>query len=588
MDSGFQLQVAYQPSVGDDIDGGLLSDPLSFDSPSTDGKRVPLVCIEDYHIVPNNSTKQQIQQDPPCPRLALVFCPSTLTENTLENIPTERITPLQWLIDGEQVSRSLLSLIHPFLEHNFAIKAIFRSNQVVRLPADLILLDLSHTPPAAIHDLMESTDNQVIRSGPEVILKVILLQSVVTVEPPKPHGKLKQQQQPPNSSRIIFPSCPVCLHRIDPWRLGLPKPQLHHLCSSACLPLVNNNNNNNQSSCPRQRLLRPWPLPNNCDACGVLSTYWNGNHSFVCEVAGCSMRETLWVCLTCAFVGCGRYSNKHSVQHNTDTGHAFCLELSTCRIWSYEDGEFAHRADLLECSSSLPQPPNSSSGGVARAFGATMDGSVGSTSSTQQSKQAVASPSSSDDRLIAAGIAAMDDKTPKKTTMIGEEYEALLQSALEDQAQHYEGEITRLRANLTEQQLDRDTMTPKEASQIGSLRAEIAQLRSKIEQESRELVELQGQEAGNRAKSQDLLREQGVAQEQLKKLRAENSVEYEKGRMEIEELEQQISDLTANQKMMHEFSRNQSLHNSQILFTAGQPSKQKSKRGTRKSAKKRK
>jgi hypothetical protein len=35
------------------------------------------------------------------------------------------------------------------------------------------------------------------------------------------------------------------------------------------------------------------------------------------------------------------------------------------------------------------------------------------------------------------------EKTPEKATMIGEEYEALLQSALEDQAQHYEGEIMR-------------------------------------------------------------------------------------------------------------------------------------------------
>jgi len=198
------------------------------------------------------------------------------------------------------------------------------------------------------------------------------------------------------------------------------------------------------------------------------------------------------------------------------------------------------------------------------------------------SKHAASSPSN-EDRLVAAGLASMDNKTPQKTSLIGEEYEALLQSALEDQAQHYEGEIARLRADLTEQQLDKDAMTPKEVNQIRSLRSEIDQIRSKIDKVSHELVDLQAKEAGNRAKSQRLLQEQGIAQDLLKQIHSKTADEYERGSLEIEELEQQISDLTANQKMMHEFSRNQSLHNSQILFTTEQQSsKPKGKKGGKK------
>ena len=61
--------------------------------------------------------------------------------------------------------------------------------------------------------------------------------------------------------------------------------------------------------------------------------------------------------LTCGFVGCGRYSNKHSVAHFEKTRHPYSLELATLRIWDYRHGEyggFVQRADLLECPSSPP------------------------------------------------------------------------------------------------------------------------------------------------------------------------------------------------------------------------------------------
>jgi hypothetical protein len=160
--------------------------------------------------------------------------------------------------------------------------------------------------------------------------------------------------------------------------------------------------------------------------------------------------------------------------------------------------------------------------------------------------------------------------------MIGEEYECLLQSALEEQAQHYEGEITRLRAELTAARVDEQSISEQERTEIDSLNATIQERRAQIDKVGRGLLDLQSQEAGNRAVSQRLLREQQVAQELQAKLREEASKEQNEGRMQVDELEQQIADLTANQQMRHQFSQDQELLNAQIFGTTGTDNNAKS------------
>jgi hypothetical protein len=169
------------------------------------------------------------------------------------------------------------------------------------------------------------------------------------------------------------------------------------------------------------------------------------------------------------------------------------------------------------------------------------------------------------------------EKSPKKATMIGEEYEALLQSALEDQSQHYEGEIMRLRATLTAEQVDAESMTKEELEEIESIRKEIAERRAEIDRISRELLDSQAQEAGYRATSQRLLREQQVSQDLLKKIREDSSREHAQGNMQVEELELQIADLTANFRMRDQFSGE--LSNAQIYGTTGNEAKPNKKGG---------
>lgn len=155
--------------------------------------------------------------------------------------------------------------------------------------------------------------------------------------------------------------------------------------------------------------------------------------------------------------------------------------------------------------------------------------------------------------------------------MIGEEYEALLQSALEEQALHYEGEITGLRARLAAENLDQNTMTVVEAKEIEDLRKEISSFRVDIEKVGRELLEWQAKEAGHRATSQKLLREQQVATELLNSIKKETVKERTEGKLQVEELEQQIADLTANEQMRNQFSQDEELQQAQIWGTSGSP-----------------
>lgn len=57
------------------------------------------------------------------------------------------------------------------------------------------------------------------------------------------------------------------------------------------------------------------------------------------------MRHNVWICMTCARGGCGRYTFQHAKDHFHRTNHPFSLELATGRIWDYVNDSFIHVAD---------------------------------------------------------------------------------------------------------------------------------------------------------------------------------------------------------------------------------------------------
>mmetsp|Transcript_19867 Transcript_19867/g.36104 ORF Transcript_19867/g.36104 Transcript_19867/m.36104 type:complete len:577 (+) Transcript_19867:89-1819(+) len=462
----------------------------------------------------------------------------------------------------ETMSSELLSRIHPFLLERGRLVGIVSAcrDETAASPADVIIIDVSNAPRHWWHDIKASVNGEPMASAPTAVLKLIPLSSI-TITAATTNTNLLIQSE--------IPTCPVCLHRIDPLHIGMPKPQSNKLCSIFCPSFVPDGQHGEE--CQNQQFLRPWPAPSNCIACHVIHNRHKNylslsaadeNHDqkndLFCKE--CSMQETLWVCLTCGFVGCGRYSHRHAAQHYEETGHPYSLELATLRIWDYAaDGEFVQRGDLLECPSVQGHLPFE---GQSLAHASTWSHDHYDTHSLGHLSEE-----------------ANEKPPPKKANMIGEEYEALLQSALEDQAQHYEGEITRLRAELTAENVDARTVTNEEAREIDILKGDVARFRGEIDRLSRQLLDAQAQEAEYRADSQRLLREQQVSTDLLDKIREETRRENMEGRIQVDDLEQQVADLAANLKMRKQFSQSNELSNAQIFGTTSTPNPKADRKG---------
>jgi len=545
--------------------------------------------------------------------------PPQMIASTLETHSSNRVASGSsfWINPPSSANfvKDLLPKIHPTALTGCKIRGIILTSIAASNgPAELLILEVPKGRSIQDDILRVTNGCTIARDSDLGVLKILPLTTIKftneeedvgkTLYSEKKVGQLVRSKSKFSMSMSIstaspststktpqIPACPVCIHRIDPIRLGLPGPFVQQLCSKFCPSpsLIVGSWGKEEEKCHKQRLLEKWSLPARCKACQVIDHYWNYSNikhdgedeedrDLFC--GECSMHKTLWTCLTCGFVGCGRYSNKHSVAHFEQTRHPYSLELATLRIWDYCHGEyggFVQRADLLECPSSSPLLYPWLTRGLdfddhseyvtafeRPSYNGLSDSLNGNTMNSSHSK--------------ATG------KTSKKVMKIGEEYEALLQSALEDQAQHYEDEITSLRANHTDSLVNRESIIPEESKEIEGLRIEIRIARVGIENFSKELIEAQAQEVELRAASGRLLSEQQESNELLKKIQGEHRRENVEGKLQVEDLEQQIADLSANLRMRQQFSRNNELANAQIFGTASAPNSRNS--GGRKGKKK--
>jgi len=99
-----------------------------------------------------------------------------------------------------------------------------------------------------------------------------------------------------------------------------------------------------------------------------LATAAGGAHASAAEASApsscsaCATTESLWICLICGHVGCGRYSDgKHAQAHYASSGHLFALDIDTQRCWNYAADEYVHRIVMIKGTGSLVELPSSSS-----------------------------------------------------------------------------------------------------------------------------------------------------------------------------------------------------------------------------------
>ena len=120
-----------------------------------------------------------------------------------------------------------------------------------------------------------------------------------------------------NCMTLELPFCPLCLERIDVsvseiWAIS-------SIFSNLCAQTGK------------------WTrAEKNCPTCSKIRF-----KELSCEY--CKEKQSLWICLLCSKVGCGRYVKGHASKHFEESGHPFSLEYETERIWNYRGDNYVHR-----------------------------------------------------------------------------------------------------------------------------------------------------------------------------------------------------------------------------------------------------
>lgn len=53
--------------------------------------------------------------------------------------------------------------------------------------------------------------------------------------------------------------------------------------------------------------------------------------------------DSLWMCIICGFVACGRYVNGHAYEHFVETQHTYAMQLADNQVWDYVGDNYVHR-----------------------------------------------------------------------------------------------------------------------------------------------------------------------------------------------------------------------------------------------------
>lgn len=127
----------------------------------------------------------------------------------------------------------------------------------------------------------------------------------------------------PPHGHTELPICPVCLERMDESVDGVLTILCNHTFHSNCLEQWSD------STCPVCRCVQSpeQAEDSECERCGKSAP----------------AADTLWICLICGHVGCGRYQGGHAASHYHETGHCYALQLGSHRVWDYKGDNFVHR-----------------------------------------------------------------------------------------------------------------------------------------------------------------------------------------------------------------------------------------------------
>ncbi|XP_073948730.1 LOW QUALITY PROTEIN: BRCA1-associated protein-like [Choristoneura fumiferana] len=148
----------------------------------------------------------------------------------------------------------------------------------------------------------------------------------------------------PPPAHTELPTCP-CVSRMDESVAGVLSVQCAHAFhADYCLVRWRD------ASCPVCRCAQT-PEPRGQARCGQCALEGapaeegdesSRDHSGLAEGQDAE-GGSLWICLICGNVGCGRYANGHAAKHFLASNHTFALQLGSNRVWDYAGDNFVHR-----------------------------------------------------------------------------------------------------------------------------------------------------------------------------------------------------------------------------------------------------
>ncbi|XP_043199621.1 BRCA1-associated protein-like [Amphibalanus amphitrite] len=319
-----------------------------------------------------------------------------------------------------------------------------------------------------------------------------------------------------------LPTCPVCLERMDESVDGILTVLCNHTFHGSCLSQWGD------TSCP---------------VCRYVQTPEQAEDNFCFE---CQASDSLWICLICGHVGCGRYVGGHAYSHFLDTGHTYTMRVGSTRVWDYVGDNFVHR---------LVQNKE--------------DGKMVEVEDGREPGQRDSKHADSEEKLEGIQL----------------EYTYLLTSQLQSQRQYYEECIARIEKDGQKQADELRERTRQSVEETHTLRERVQQAgrdraaaEKKVQQLTQRLNRCQKELDEEKQINKSLRENQAGWQDRVKRLEANlGEIKREKDK-EVQDLKEQVRDLMffleAQQKIAAESSSlQQELAEGSIVVPDAPPTK---------------
>lgn len=309
---------------------------------------------------------------------------------------------------------------------------------------------------------------------------------------------------PPPQSLKELPTCPVCLERMDSNITGLLTILCQHTFHCECLSKWAD------GSCPVCRYSQLPKVSHEHNRCRV-----------------CDSQSSLWICLICGHIGCGRYDRAHSLDHYVATGHCYAMDTQTQRVWDYAGDNYVHRLLQNEDDGKLVNTTTASSSGAGRSdIGEVQAWATVAQGSAQGGKEKGKSSLEDEEDLAMQYTRLLSSQLDSQRVY----YEQMLTSAVDNAASANE-RVGQIETKLVELEKKLD-VAQKQASQTLKLSQELESQKLKKEKLSELCHALQINLRDEQTMSSNIMKK-------VEKFEIESQAKDQK----ITELEEQVRDL---------------------------------------------